>query len=280
MAEKITIKSLDIDLQYAVERITNFIKEYLAKSKAKGYVIGLSGGIDSSTTLALLVKAVGSEKITGLIMPFKGITPEEDINDALDLANSFNVKHHIICINSIFEAFKSIIPYFDEQDRISNGNLMARTRMILLYYYANKYNYLVVGTGDKSEILLGYFTKGGDGMVDILPIGDLYKTQVRKVAKYLGLPERIVTKPSSPRLWAGQIAEQELGISYETIDLVLYSLFDLRLSMDEIAEKTGISKSVIQAIYERVISSQHKRSLPPIPRISARTTGLDLRMPI
>ena len=132
---------------------------------------------------------------------------------------------------------------------------------------ANKYNYIVVGTSDKSELLLGYFTKYGDGGVDILPIGCLYKTQVRALGKYLGIPGRIIAKPSSPRLWPGHLAEEELGFKYEDVDPVLYALFDLKLPIEETVYKTGKSIEFVKKIYEIVQKNEHKRKTPPVPSI-------------
>ena len=139
--------------------------------------------------------------------------------------------------------------------------------MILLYYYANKHNYLVLGSGDRSEILIGYYTKYGDGAVDLLPIGCLYKTQVRHLAIHLGIPPKIAHKPSSPRLWPGQMAEEELGLSYTEIDLILYGLFDKGLKPDEVAEATGIELDKVYRVIEMHKKTRHKRALPPIPSI-------------
>ncbi|RLF02082.1 MAG: NAD(+) synthetase, partial [Thermoprotei archaeon] len=254
-------------------------REKLAESGAKGFIIGVSGGVDSSTTLPLLVKAVGSSRVRALILPDKHSTPKEDIEDALGLVQALNVKHDFIEINDILEAFRRSLPAYDQSKVAAEGNLKARIRMCILYYYANKLNYLVCGTGDKSEILIGYFTKYGDGGVDILPIGDLYKTQVRQLALHLGLPEKIALKPSSPRLWPGQVAEKELGLSYEEIDLVLYSIFDLRLPLEEAIEATGIPEETFRKILQMVSQTEHKRMLPLVPRLSVRTPGIDWRYP-
>ncbi len=150
-------------------------------------------------------------------------------------------------------------------DRVVEGNIRARIRMTILYAYANQYNLLVAGTGDRSEILIGYFTKYGDGGADFFPIGCLYKTQVRRFAVFLGIPEKIAYKPSSPRLWKDHLAEKELGLKYEVIDAVLYSLFDKKLSPQQTAEKLGISLEVVERILSRYYSTSHKRETPPIP---------------
>ncbi len=266
------------DYSYAIKRIIGFLKEYLEVNNAKGYVVGLSGGVDSSTAVTLAVKAVDSDSVIGIIMPDKTSTPPEDIKDAVKLARDLGIKYFEIEISGFIKNYMKI-PFFIE-NKIALGNLKARIRMTLLYYLANTRNYLVLGTGDKSEILLGYFTKYGDGGVDLLPIGDLYKTQVRVLAQRLGLPENIALKPSSPRLWPGQIAEKELGIKYEEIDVILYSYFDLRLKPNEIPQKTGISQEKVYMVLERVRKTEHKRSTPPIVRVSSRSIGHDIRLPL
>ena len=165
--------------------------------------------------------------------------------------------------------YKGAIPIYenDEADRLPLGNLRARIRMCLLYYYANKKNLLVLGSGDRSEILIGYFTKYGDGAVDLLPIGILYKSQVRRLAAHLGVPEKVAFKPSSPRLWPGQTAEGELGIPYEEIDLVLHAVFDRGISWEEAAEATGVDEWKVRRIRELHEKSKHKREMPPTPPI-------------
>jgi len=268
-----------IDYSYAEKRIIEFIREYVEGGGLKCGVVGLSGGVDSSVTASLAVKSLGSENVIGLIMPGKP-TPREDLEDAKWLAEELGIRYRIIDVEVIRSAYRSAIPDYDEGHRIANGNLLSRIRMTLLYYYANKNGCAVIGTGDKSELLIGYFTKYGDGGVDILPIGDLYKTQVRAMARRLGLPEKIAGKPSSPRLWEDQMAEAELGARYEDIDLALYALIDLRMNIDETVSATGLPRGFVERIWNMVLRSEHKRRPPPIPRISARTVGLDVKFPL
>ena len=267
-----------INYDYALNRILSFLREKLSETGLEGLVIGLSGGVDSSVTAAIAVKALGSEKVHGLILPDSRTTPREDIDDAIELAEKLNIKYHLITIDNIYDTIINTIPFYKEND-IANGNVRARIRMIILYYYANVNNLLVCGTGDKSEILLGYFTKYGDGGVDMLPIGDLYKTQVRIMGKRLGLPEKIYLKPSSPRLWPGQTAENELGISYEIIDTVLYYFIDQRYDIDRINMETGIPKDLVNKIINRVFKNEHKRMTPLIPKIGGTTINNDWKMP-
>ena len=265
---KLSINAL---LTFPVERtiseITDFIQGYIEESGVNGVVIGVSGGIDSSVALALAVKALGKDRVTALILPDRRTTPKQDVDDALTLAKLFDVKHYLINIDEIVDTY-SVLPFFDLEDNIATGNLRARIRMNILYYYANRFSYLVLGTGDRSEILIGYFTKYGDGAVDLLPLACLYKTQVRHVAHWLGIPERIIKKPSSPRLWPGHLAEKELGMKYEDIDLILYGLFDLGLTKEELSEVTGISTELIERVITLHRRSRHKRGFPPYPRLS------------
>ncbi|WP_243681286.1 NAD+ synthase [Vulcanisaeta souniana] len=225
----------------------------------QGAVIGLSGGVDSSVTAYLLVRALGRDNVVGLILPYK-TTPPEDIRDAKYIAETLGIKYYYIDISNVRNAFAEAIPEFDEGNKVATGNLLPRIRMTILYYFANKLNKVVAGTGDKSELLIGYFTKYGDGGVDILPIGDLYKTQVRYLGKYLGLLDSIAFKPSSPRLWDGQTAEGELGgVKYEDVDVILHALVDYRMNIEQAVEATGKPLELVQAVWRRVINTEHKR---------------------
>jgi NAD+ synthase len=262
MARRVTIEDVvDIDYGWIEGYLRRFIESELRESSRGGYVIGLSGGLDSSTTLALAVRSIGREKVLALVMPDPEVTPEADVEDAVSLARALNVRYNVINIAPIVDAYKGAIPVYEseEKDKVPLGNLRARIRMTLLYYYANKLDYLVLGTGDRSEILIGYYTKYGDGGVDIAPLAVLYKSQVRKLALHLGLPERIALKPSSPRLWRGHEAEKELGVSYEQVDLVLHSKLDLGYAEEEIPEATGVPEAVVRRVLEMYRRSEHKR---------------------
>ena len=268
-----------LDYDYAVERIIEFIRDAVRRTGTRGVVIGLSGGVDSSVSAALAVKALGRGGVVGLILPDFETTPPEDVEDAEELAESLGIEHHKLDIHGIYETYGRLLPFFDEGRRVANGNLRARIRMTILYYYANISNRLVCGTSDKSELLLGYYTKYGDGGVDIMPIADLYKTQVRELARRLGLPRKLSEKPSSPRLWPGQMAESELGITYEEVDQILYLYVDHNRSIEEIAGETGISMEKIKSVIQRVHRNEHKRVPPPIARVSKYTVGHDWKMP-
>ncbi len=263
--KKITIDDvINIDYEAVEEHIIEFILEKTRKNNIERVVLGLSGGVDSSTVLALLVKALGKDSVTVLIMPDPRITREEDVEDALSLARKYGVKYYLIDISKIFDSY-STLPFFDYKELIVNGNLRARIRANILYYYANKNKALVVGTSDRSEILIGYYTKYGDGASDIIPIGALYKTQVRKLAEKLGLPEHIVNKPSSPGFWKEHLAEKELGIKYEVIDTVLYALFDLGVEPEKVPDITSTPPETVEKILEMHRNTRHKRKLLEAP---------------
>jgi len=263
-AAELRAKLLSIDYAAVEERVERGLAEYLEASGARCYVLGLSGGLDSSVVAALCARAVGPERTVVLIMPDSTSTPKEDLDDALSLAEELGVKRFVAPIDPLLAAAPPALPLFDPGDRVSLGNLKARLRMVMLYYAANRLGGLVAGTSDRSELMLGYFTKYGDGAADILPIADLYKSQVRALAKHLGLPDRIAYKPSSPRLWPGQMAESELGFTYDVADLVLFAMVDLGLRPDEVASALSVPRDVVQRIARRVEATAHKRRPPHI----------------
>ncbi|MEM0276887.1 NAD+ synthase [Pyrobaculum sp.] len=253
-------------LDYAKSReiIISFISQIVERAGAGGVVLGLSGGVDSTVAATLATEALGPHRVLGLVMP-SIFTPQEDVKDALEVAGRLGIETRLIDVTPISEAFAKSIPDFSPGYRLASGNLLPRIRMTILYYYANRDNRLVMGTGDRSELLLGYFTKYGDGGADFLPIAPLYKLQVREMARRLGFPH-IAQKPSSPRLWHGHTAEGELGASYEVIDQVLYALFDLKKPLAEVRELFG---EVADFVIRRVRANLHKLLPPPSPDISA-----------
>ena len=275
---KLTPQVLELNWDDVTERIKNFIKDYVERVGVEGIVLGISGGVDSSTAAALSALAIGGEKVLGLIMPEKETYNPKDIEDAKKVAEKFGIKTEIIDISNILKAFYTAIPNFNEQDKVSKGNIKARTRMICIYYYANAQNRIVVGSSDKSETMMGYFTKWGDVAADISPLMDLYKTQVRKLALHIGVPKEIALKPSTPALWPNQTAEQELGIKYEVLDLILYGL-ERFMKPQEIASQLNLPVETVEKVKARWIANEHKRRMPLTVKIQYRTVGADFRLP-
>jgi NAD+ synthase len=239
--------------------IERFISSYVAKSGSKGLVIGLSGGLDSAVVLKLSVNALGPSKVLGLLLPSE-VTPGEDTQHAIDHAKSLETRYQIIDINPIIAKYAEVLP----QDKMARANLTSRLRMNILYYYAAINDYLVAGTSDKSEFYIGYFAKFGDGAADIMPIADLYKTEVRALGKYLDIPSVILQKKSSPGLWVNHLAEEELGMDYETIDPILHMLVDKKLKPDLVARKLAVSIDQIRKVKKMIDKNAHKRKMPPI----------------
>ena len=262
--------------EYLTRRLRWYVFEYAGK---RGGVIGLSGGVDSSLTVALAVKALGARNVYVLILP-SYTTPREDIEDALTIVKMLRIpkeNYEIIRIDPILEAFKRSL---GSMSRIEEGNIMARIRMIILHQRAYRRNYLVIGTGDKTELLIGYFTKYGDGGVDVLPIGGLYKTHVRQLALYFGIPAKIALKPSSPRFWPGHTAESELGVSYDIIDAILYYIFEEGYTANEVAEKFNIDIKTVMKVLERVKKTQHKKHTPLVFKVGYRDLGSGWHYPL
>jgi NAD+ synthase len=275
---KLTPSLLEMDFSEAQKRICRFIKEYVENAGAKGIVLGLSGGIDSGTIAALSSLAIGGENVLGLMLPEKENFNEKDIKDAKVVSEQFHLETQVCDMSDALSGIYKAIPVFDQSDRLCKGNVKARTRMIYLYYYANKQNRIVCGSSDKSETMMGYFTKWGDAAADISPIMDLYKTQVRKLATHLGITKELALKPSTPALWPNQLAEAELGIKYETLDLILYGL-ERFMTTEEVAEQLDIEKALVDKVKDRWLANEHKRRMPLAPKIGYRTVGNDFRLP-
>ena len=275
---KLAPSVLELDLPETEKRIKRFIKEYVKNSGVKGIVLGMSGGVDSNTIAALSSLSIGGDRVLGLMLPERETYDSKDIDDAGIVAEKFGLKTQICDITPALEGFYKSIPIFDATDKLCKGNIKARTRMIYLYYYANKHNKIVCGSSDKSETMMGYFTKWGDVAADISPIMDLYKTQVRKLAAHLALPAELATKPSTPALWPNQFAETELGMKYETLDLILFGL-ERFMPTEKIARQLNIENTLVKKVKNRWLSSEHKRLMPLTAKLEYRTVGTDFRLP-
>ena len=275
---RLTPSVLELDLPEVEKRITRFIKEYVEKSGADGIVLGLSGGVDSNTIAALSSLSISGERVMGLLLPEQETYNQKDISDAMTVADKFGLKTQVCDITPVLESFYKTIPIFDHADKLCKGNIKARTRMIYLYYYANKLNRIVCGSSDKSETMMGYFTKWGDVAADISPIMDLYKTQVRKLAEHLGVPKELATKPSTPALWPEQFAETELGIKYETLDLILYGL-ERFMNQEEISLQLKVDEAIVKKVKNKWLAAEHKRRVLLAPKLEFRTVGTDFRLP-
>ncbi|PRX30406.1 NAD+ synthase [Orenia metallireducens] len=238
---------LNKDYKLITEKLVVWIQQKVKEAGCKGAVVGLSGGIDSSVTAALCKKAF-PENTLGLIMPCE--SNPEDQKDAKLLAEKFEIEYKKIDLASVFNSMLDVVDLVDDQ-KLSLANIKPRLRMTTLYYYASLNGYLVVGTDNRSELKLGYFTKFGDGGIDLAPLGNLVKSEVREVARVLGVPEKIITKAPSAGLWAGQTDESELGITYEEVDNYILT-----------GEASSKVKEIVDTLEEK---NQHKLALPPIP---------------
>jgi len=255
-----------------VEVIKSFLRHHLDDSGRAGFVVGMSGGLDSSLVAKLCADAVGTSRVVGMWLG-EGPAEGEDHRDAKDWAGELHISFREVDIAPLVRTFRE---HLRVTDKIALGNIKARVRMIVLYDLARRENRLVIGTGNKSEALTGYMTKLGDGGVDFQPIGDLYKTQVREMARFLGMPPRIIEKVPTAGLWAGQTDEDELGLRYDLLDRILLGL-ELRLSPDDIAERAETTRAMVDHVERLHRATTHKRKPPLIPKVGIRTIGLDWR---
>ena len=258
-------KRIKLDSEDTVREVTGFIGKLFHESKASGIVVGLSGGIDSAVTCSLCVRAVGAKRVLGLLLFEAKARSSPDFEDAKSLAKQLGIQTLEFDLDRTVAGFVKSSP-IETGEKIVLGNLKARMRMSSLYFVANLRNLLVAGTGDRSEDLIGYFTKYGDGGVDFLPIAHLYKSQVKQLGRYLGIPDRIVDKASSPNLWDGHKATDEIPLDYDALDRVLVCLFDLHVPPEEVGRGLGIEDAKIREILSRHRSSEHKRTYPAMVR--------------
>ena len=261
---------LTINTDVARQILTGFIKSEVARVGYSRAVIGLSGGVDSALSFALAVEALGAENVLAVRMPYKSSSPDS-MEHAKLMIDQFKVQSETVEITEMVEHLFNRFPDMSKQRK---GNLMARSRMIVLYDQSEVFKGLVIGTSNKTEILLGYSTLWGDMASALNPIGDLYKTQVRQLSRVLEIPSAIVDKAPSADLWAGQTDEGELGFTYEEVDRLLFLLVDQRYSPQECIEE-GFDEKFVKTVIARIQRNQFKRMMPPIAKLSNRTIGYD-----
>jgi NAD+ synthase len=265
---------LEIDALWTVRILNEFIAREVGRTGKRRVVVGLSGGIDSAVSAYLACPALSPKNVTCLLMPYR-TSSESSIADAGEIVEQLGCASETIDITPIIEGFSKTS---GEVDRLRLGNMMARTRMTLLFDRSAALDALVLGTSNKTELLLGYGTLHGDLASALNPLGDLYKTQVRILAESLDVPEPVRSKPPSADLWPDQSDEDELGYSYERIDRLLALLIDVRASRETACE-VGFPRSMIDDVVQRVVRSQFKRRQPVIAKVSLRSVGWDFRYP-
>ncbi len=266
--------NLKLNYKLVENFITRFIKEETYSNGFQKGVIGLSGGIDSALVVYLTAKALGKENTKAIIMPYKSSSPNS-LEDAKLIINKLDIPYEIIDITPLAE------PYFalnKKIDKLRKGNFLARLRMCALFDKAKESKALVMGTSNKSELMLGYSTWYGDMAASLYPIGDLYKTQIFNLSKFIGVPEKIINKKPTADLWPGQTDEEELGATYKELDSVLSLYVDQRKTKEEILQ-LGYKKELVKNIFHRVYVTQFKRTSPPVAKFSARTIGIDFLYP-
>ena len=261
---------LSINTDVARQILTGFVKSEVTRVGYARAVIGLSGGIDSALSCVLAVEALGRENVLAVRMPYKSSNPDS-------LAHAELLIEQLKIPSKTIEITEMVEPLFDKDANITKlrkGNIMARERMIVLYDQSEVFKGLVIGTSNKTEILLGYSTQFGDSASAINPIGDLYKTQIRQLARALNIPAPVLDKAPSADLWEGQTDEGELGFTYEKVDQLLYLLIDQRYSPHECVE-AGFDEKFVNVVVKRIQRTQYKRMQPPIAKLSNRTIGYD-----
>ncbi|QSX01063.1 NAD+ synthase [Haloterrigena alkaliphila] len=251
------------ELERRREHITAFIRDQVDAAGTGGAVLGLSGGIDSTLVASLATEALGPENVYGLVLPAR-VSSEGNMSDAERVAQDLEMSYDVIEVEPIVDALLSAYPEA-EGDHVAVGNARARVRGVLNYLVANHESRMVLGTGNRSEAAVGYFTKYGDGAVDCHPIGNLYKAQVRQLARHVGVPEDLAAKTATAGLWADQTDEDEMGVSYETLDSILATHVDGPLSVAATARLLEIDEETVEKVRGMYEGSAHKRQVPPAP---------------
>ncbi|MBI3127769.1 MAG: NAD+ synthase [Candidatus Tectomicrobia bacterium] len=266
------LAELELEERLTVDLLAGFLRDEVIKVGVRKLVLGLSGGIDSALSAFLAARAMGPGNVTGVVMPYRTSSPQSE-RDARAVAEASGIQLKIVDISPQVDAY---FERFPDADRLRRGNKMARERMTILYDHSALLGALVVGTSNKTELMLGYGTLHGDMASAVNPIGDLFKTQVRQLARWIGVPAAVVDKAPSADLWVGQTDEQELGYTYEEADAVLYRMVDCRWGRSELLA-AGFPENLVDGIRRLVQRSQYKRRLPLIAKISHRTIDRDFR---
>ena len=266
------VQDLHLDYQIVEDILKAFLFNEIRKFGFSSIVLGLSGGIDSAVVCELAVRALGADNVLVLMMPYLSSSPES-LEHAELMIKKLGIRAEEVSITPVVDAFFSSIP---TDQLLRRGNIMARTRMVFLYDVSARDGRLVAGKSNKTELLLGYGTLFGDMASAVNPIGDLYKTQIRGLARHLGIPEPLILKPPSADLWEGQSDEADLGFSYEAVDLLLYMMLEKRMDKKSILDE-GIPEHFYDRVRKLVVRNQYKRMMPVIAKISARTPGIDFR---
>ena len=264
------MSELTIDTELVRKILTGFIHTEITRSGFSKAVMGLSGGLDSALACFLAAEALGAENVLAIRMPYKS-SSQDSLDHAQLVIDQLGVQSLTIPITDMVDP---LFQRFSDMENRRKGNIMARERMIILFDQSEAFKGLVLGTGNKTEILLGYSTLYGDSACALNPIGDLYKTQVRQLSRAMGVPAAVIEKAPSADLWLGQTDEGELGFTYEEVDKLLFLLIDQRYTPEECVE-SGFSPDFVKSVIQRVRRNQFKRVLPPIAKVSTRTVGYD-----
>ncbi|HKE00317.1 MAG TPA: NAD+ synthase [Planctomycetota bacterium] len=266
-----------LELELVADVLVRFVRDATSKFGFDRAVVGVSGGIDSSVSAAIAARALGPKNVLGLLLPYKTSSPESEKLGRL-VCETFALRSEKIDVTPMVDGYLRAAGLSPDRarDRVRSGNVMARARMIAIFDHSARERALVIGTSDKTELLLGYTTWHGDSASSINPIGDLYKTQVYALARHLGVPEAVCKRAPTPDFFPGQTAEGDMGLRYEEVDALLHDLVDRRLHEPELLER-GWRQTLIRSVVERVRASQYKRRVPVIAKVSARTVNLDFR---
>lgn len=249
----------ELNFQNEIEKITEFIKQQLNKAGFTKLIVGLSGGIDSSVTAALCIKAIGKENVFGVMLPYRKSHPDS-LEHAKQVTERLEIKYEVVDISQMVDVYFK--KYAADADILRKGNRIARERMCVLYDLSAKYKALVAGTGNKSELMVGYCTQYGDSACAFEPIGHLYKTEVLKLAKILNLPDSVINKKPTADLWEDQTDEDEMGITYKELDEILYQMLDQEMEYEDLI--ASFSKDIIDKVKRMIQVSEFKRNTPPI----------------